>query len=237
MNKKLIYLIVSFLIVIVVISTFIKFTYGEEKTDSIIFKQEYESYNKDLISLKIRKNNNIKYSSYDEIIDIIQNGTGVIYLGTPTSNWCRNIINPLFDATNNNDIETIYYLDISKDMDYYIVEDDKLVYRIDDNGKEQKGTEEYFKLVDLLKDYLSPYTIELDDKKYTTDSYRIYLPTVIFVKDGEIVGFHVSTVISHINEDKKLTDDEYEELYDIYEGYILDMSSDTCSIDKNGSGC
>ena len=236
MNRKLIYLICSILCAFVIIATVIKFTYNTN-TDAIKFKKEYEKDNKELINLKIDKNNKIKYSSYKEIENIIKSGTGIIYLGTPSSNWCRNVVNPLIDVVNDNDISTIYYLDISKDMDYYTVEDDTLTYMIDDNGKELKGTDDYFDLVDLLSDYLTEYKIELDDKEYTSNNKRIYLPTVIFVKNGSIVDYHVSTVVSHINENEKLTKDQYKELYEIFESAILDMSSDTCSIDKDSSGC
>ena len=236
MNKKLIYVICSILCVFVIVATVIKFTYSSD-TDASKFKKEYEEYNKELISLKISRNNKIKYSDYKEVEEIIKSGTGIIYLGTPDSNWCRNVVNPLIDAVNDSSIDTIYYLDISKDMDYYTVEDDELIYMIDDNGTELSGTDEYFSLVDALSDYLTEYKLILDDKEYTSKNKRIYLPTVIFVKDGSIIDFHVSTVVSHIDEDKKLTKKEYKELYEIFESDILDITSDTCSIDKDGSGC
>lgn len=237
MNRKILYIIALVLLIVVSICTFINLTYSNKKRDSIKFKKEYESYNENLLKLNISKKNPIKYSNYEEIISTIKEGTGVIYLGTPSSNWCRNIVNPLFDAVNNNDIDEIYYLDISDDMDYYTFVDDQLTYMLDDNGNELKGKDDYFNLVEVLKDFLSLYTIELDGVLYSTDNYRIYLPTVIFVKDGNIVGLHVSTVVSHTDSSKKLNDKEYEELYDIYEGYILDMSSDTCDINSDGSGC
>ena len=236
MNKKLIYVICSILCVFVIVATAIKFTYSTD-TDANKFKKEYEKYNKELISLKISRNNKIKYSDYKEVEEIIKGGTGIIYLGTPDSNWCRNVVNPLIDAVNDSSIDAIYYLDISKDMDYYTVEDGNLTYMIDDNGNELKGTDEYFSLVDALNDYLTEYKLILDDKEYTTENKRIYLPTVIFVKNGNIIDFHVSTVVSHIEEDKKLTKKEYKELYEIFESDILDITSDTCSIDKDGSGC
>ena len=237
MNRKLIYLISSILITIVIASTILEIIYSNNKSDSVKFKKEYEKYNSELLKIKIDRNNKIKYSNYDEIKNIIKNNTGIIYLGTPKSNWCRNIINPLFDAVNNNNIDTVYYLDISEEMDYYTVEDDELVYKISDEGNELKGTQEYFDLVELLKDYLFTYVVELDDKTYETGMYRIYLPTVIFVKDGSIVGVHISTVVDHSDEDERLTDEQYEELYNIYESYILDMKSESCPVDGDKIGC
>ena len=236
MNKKIIYVICSLLCVVVLVATFIKFKYNLS-SDAIKFKKEYEKYNTELISLRLSKKNKIKYSSYEEIESIVKSGTGIIYLGTPASNWSRNVVEPLIDAVNDSDINRVYYLDISGDMDYYTIYDDSLTYMLDDDGNELKGTQEYFNLVDLLSDYLMEYKIELDDKDYVTEHKRIYLPTVIFVKDGNIIDFHVSTVVSHVDEDKKLSKKEYKELYEIFESDILDISSDTCSIDKDGSGC
>ena len=60
--------------------------------DSLKFKEEYESLNgkdngngKNYLSIDIKSYNPISYSSYDEIFDILDKGTGVIYLGFPCS--------------------------------------------------------------------------------------------------------------------------------------------------------
>ena len=235
-NKKVLLFITIFLCLIIVFVTYIKLTYNKN-SDSVKFKKEYESYNNKYIKLNINSNNRIKYSDYEEIFNIIEKGTGIIYLGEPDSNLCRNIVPVLFDVAKENNIKKIYYLNIKNDMDYYIVDDDTLVYDINDDGEEQKGTEDYFKLLEILDKYLLDYIIELDGKTYNTDEKRIYTPTVIFVKDGRVVGLHMSTVSSHSNPDKKLSSKQYKELYEIYEDYILDMTSETCGSDSSGSGC
>lgn len=208
--------------------------------DSLKFKNEYESLNNKISygknkynTMNISKNNPIKYSSYDEIIDIINNKTGIIYLGYPECPWCRSAIPVLLDAAKNNKINKIYYLNIKKERDSYIIEDGKLTLALDDNGKEIKGTKNYFRLLDALKNNLSDYIISFDGQDYEVGEKRIYAPSVIFVKDGKVLGIHVSTVESQIDPYKKLNNNQYEELYDIYESYINNMNSSACDINSS----
>ena len=43
-------------------------------------------------------NATIKYSNYDEIFEILESKSGVIYFGFPECPWCRNIALPLVDS-------------------------------------------------------------------------------------------------------------------------------------------
>lgn len=236
--NKLLMILVPVLCFVGAIIAFINLDKNE---DAIKFKEEYESLNGEIAyqdttysSLNISKNNPIKYSNYDELIDVINNKSGIIYLGFPDCPWCRSAIPVLLDAANNNNINTIYYLNIKNERDSFIVVDDKLIYDVDENNKEIKGTKGYFKLMDVLDEHLTEYIISFEDKEYDTNEKRIYAPSVIFVKNGEVLGIHVSTVESHINPFDKLTNKQYEELYGIYEDYILEMKNNTCF---KGSSC
>lgn len=209
--------------------------------DSIKFKTEYEEYNnketssgQKYINLKIDSDNPIKYSTYDEIIDVIKNKTGIIYLGFPECPWCRSAIPVLFDVVKDNEINTVYYLNIKNDRTSYTVEDDELVYQIDEDGKEKKGTKGYHKLLKTLDKHLTEYIISYEDKTYETGEKRIYAPTVIFVKDGKVLGLHVSTVDTHLSGYDKMTIEQKEELYSIYEEYILEIKEATCNV---GDSC
>lgn len=209
--------------------------------DAIQFKEEYEKYNDKVVyadkkysKLELSENNPIKYSTYDEIIDVIDNQTGIIYLGFPECPWCRSVIPVLFDVAKDNEIDTIYYLNIKNDRTSYIVENNKLAYELDENGNEKKGTKGYHKLLKILDKYLTEYIISFEGKPYETGEKRIYAPTVIFIRDGKILGLHVSTVSSHLSGYDKMTDEQIEELYSIYEEYILEIKSATCNI---GTSC
>ena len=152
--------------------------------DSLKFKEEYESLNgkdngngKNYLSIDIKSYNPISYSNYEEIFDILDKGTGVIYLGFPECPWCRNLVPVLVDSALEEKVSPIYYLNISGDRN---------TLSLTKKGKiktEKKGTEDYLKLVDILKDYLPVYDGLKDDS-----IKRIYLPTVIFVKDGKVLG-------------------------------------------------
>lgn len=188
--------------------------------DSLKFKEDYESVNGKKISdeltyssLDIPKNNPIKYSSYEEIFKILDNGTGIIYLGFPECPWCRNIIPVLIDTALKSKVKTIYYLNIK---------DDRNVLSLTKKGKiktEKEGTEDYLKLVDLLKDNLREYE-GLKNK----DIKRIYVPLVIFVKDGKVVGIYESLPAfqerANGNGFTQMNEKEKSELSKIYENYF-----------------
>lgn len=239
-KEKILLICVPILCAIAAVLGYLKVINTNTDSDAIKFKNEYEEYNgvevgnNKYSTLKISENNPIKYSTYDEIIDVIKNKTGIIYLGFPECPWCRSALPILFDVAQDNNIETIYYKNIKNDRDSYIVEDNELVYEVDEEGNEKKGTEGYFKLLDALDEHLTEYTISFDDKIYETGEKRIYAPTVVFVKDGEVLGLHVSTIDSQESGFDKLTDKQKEELYDIYEEYILELNNASCSI---GSSC
>ncbi len=204
--------------------------------DSTKFINEYEALNEKegYIKLDIAEDNPIEYADYDKLLEIIKNGTGIIYLGFPECPWCRNALPVLFDAAKENEVETIYYMNILNERDSYVVEDGELVFATDKEGNEKNGTEGYFDLLDALEDHLSDYVVVYEDEEYDVGEKRIYAPSVIFVRDGKVLGIHVSTVESQENPKEPLTDKQYEELYGIYEDYILEVKSGTCSI---GTSC
>lgn len=185
----------------------------KEVSDQIKFKQEYESLNgkydeerkHDYVTVDIKEDNKIKYATYDEIVSILNGKTGIIYLGFKECPWCRNAIPVLIDAADELQIDTIYYYDALP------IRDKKT---LNENGEivvEKEGAEEYKKLVELMYDFLPPYK-ELNDESIK----RIYFPTVVFVKDGEIVKLHKATVESQKDPYKELTEEERLELKQIY---------------------
>ena len=90
----------------------------EVKTDAIKFKEEYESLNnkKDYIKVNIKKRNPIVYVNIDKINEIMDNKSGLIYLGNPDSNSCRDSIETLIEASKQTGLKKVYYLN-TKDLD------------------------------------------------------------------------------------------------------------------------
>ena len=237
MKKETIIIItLPILCAIAAVLAYIKLINTDVNIDAKKFKDEYEIVNKNegAIQLEIEEDNPIVYADYDKLLEIITNGTGIIYLGFPECPWCRNALPVLFDAAKENDVETIYYMNILNERDSYVVEDKKLVYATDKDGNEKKGTEGYFKLLKALDKHLGDYVVSFEGKEYEVGEKRIYAPTVIFVRDGKVLGLHVSTVESQESPKEPLTKKQYNELYGIYEDYILEVKSGTCSI---GTSC
>lgn len=205
------------------------------KTDAVKFKEEYEALNGEKSSsgkkykeLSISADNPIKYSNYDEVLDVIENGTGIIYFGYPECPWCRTAITVLFESARDYGIDTIYYMNLKDERDYLEVKNDKIVYKKDDDGNKLKGSKDYFQLLDALSEELDDYKIESDGKTYDTGEKRIYVPLIVFVNNGKIVGTHTSTVDSQESGYDELTSDEYDELNGIYANYIKELVDTYC---------
>lgn len=181
------------------------------ESDGDKFKAEYEGLNgkydnersRDYLEIKLSNTDVIKYSSYDEVFDLLDNGTGVIYFGFKECPWCRNLIPNLLNAAKEAGIDRIYYLSNKEDRDIKSKDDDGNVV------VEKEGTADYYKLVEKLGDNLSNYS-GVDE-----NSKRLYFPTVVFVKDGKIVNIHISTLDSQTDSKVPLTDEQKRELVDI----------------------
>lgn len=139
-----------------------------EITDASKFADEYTELNDDNVFV---------YASVDEIIDTLENGNGVVYLGFPECQWCQRYVVYLNDVAKENNVDKILYYNIREDRN--------------------NNSDNYLKIVDLLKDYLQ------DDED---GNPRIYVPAIIFMNDGKIVGFDDETSL----DTKKCSDpDEY----------------------------
>ena len=228
MKKKIIFIIIFIVLIGSGVLTYFLINKDLKKieVDTKIskFKQEYESLNgkenqngKKYMEISIPDNNKIKYKTEEEIADIIKNKTGVIYLGYPECPWCRNMVPVLIDAAKQTGISDIYYLNM------HDVRDKK---SLDENGKivvEEQGTEGYKKIIEALGKYADVYDGLNDDS-----IKRIYVPIVIFVKDGEIVAVHKDTVKSQTDPYVPLNDEQKKELLDIYKDGMHKVLDDLC---------
>ncbi len=130
---------------------FEKFNHEEKTlTDAKKFAKEYNI---------IDEENVFKYSKSNEIIKTLENGTGIIFLGTPESEWCKHYASILNEVAKEEKVNKILYYNIKEDRN--------------------KLTKEYEKITNLLSEYL-PY----DDE----GKYKIYVPDLTIVKNGQIIG-------------------------------------------------
>ena len=215
---------------LIVMSLFLIAGCGKE-TDAEKFKKEYEELNDQTIgesnykypSVDISKDNAIKYASYDELLELLNGGTGIIYLGYETCPWCRNAVPVLLEAASEVGIEDIYYINMKNERDEIKVKEDGSLETV------KEGTEGYKKLLSRLDAILDEYTLEdMHGNTVSANEKRIYVPLVVFVKDGEIVGYHIDTVESQTNPFEKLNEEQTNELMDIYISYMHKVLNDVC---------
>lgn len=149
-SKKNMYIIFGIIAVLILIIS-LSFLFKKDKmSDAERFSKEYD----------FTVNNVFVYRSLDEINKILENGTGVVYLGFPECPWCKGYIPYLNEVAINEHLDKIYYFNILNDR--------------------KNNTSGYKKTVQLLNDYL----------KYDNEgNKRIYVPAVIAVNNGKIVGF------------------------------------------------
>lgn len=164
MKKKTILIITIIVIIITSIGVILS---KKGNKDNIKFSKEYE----------ITENNVFVYRDINQIIKILENGTGIVYLGFPECPWCKAYVKYLNETALANNLDKIYYFNILEDR--------------------KNNTEEYQKIVEILKDYL-----RYDDE----GNKRIYVPAVISVKNGIITGFDDETSYDTKNYD---TPEEY----------------------------
>jgi len=192
---------------------------NQSKKDAIRFKEEYTALNgtlneknsKTYPTVEIDDLNPFVYKTEEEIINILENGNGIIYFGFSTCPWCRYGVNILSKSAINTGISEIIYLDI-KDMrsSLELDENDHVVVKKD-------GSEFYKKLLQILDSELEDYYLTNEDgKKIKTNEKRIYAPTVITVKKGKIENIHVGTTESHNDGYREMTKEEQEDLFGIY---------------------
>ena len=195
---------------------------NKEKTDAVKFKEEYERLNNQVVNdkkyleLTIDKKNPIKYKTAEEIVDIIKNKTGIIYLGYPECRWCRNAVPVLLEAAKQTGVNDIYYLNMHDIRDKKELKDGKVV-TVED------GTEGYKKILEALGDKASVYK-DLNDESIK----RIYVPLVVFVENGKVVATQESTVESQKDPYVKLTEEQEKELLNIYKDNIHKVYNDMC---------
>lgn len=175
MEKRKVVLVVVLSVLLIVLSIY-------NRKDSIIkdsmrFSKEYK---------EVSKNNVFEYKNINEIIKIMENGTGVVYLGFPECPWCQAYVKYLNEVASDVGIKKIYYFNILEDR--------------------KNNTKEYQKIVSILEDYL-----QYDNE----GNKRVYVPNVSFHINGEVIGVDFETSLdTHDLKDPKdyWTEEEVKDL-------------------------
>ena len=200
-NKGLIIGLVAIIVILIGVVIFLLVRDNNEEniettpTDAEKFAEEYPSMPDD---------NVFTYATVDEIIDVLDGGSGIVYLGFPECQWCNAYVPYLNDVAKSVGVNEILYYNIREDR--------------------SNNSENYQKIVELLDGYLT------DDEE---GNPRIYVPAVIFVNNGTIVGFDDETSLDtggFTNPDDYWTEEEVSDLKSRLTSY---MQSCTVCTDCN----
>lgn len=161
-------------------------------TDAVRFSKEYG----------IEEENVFVYRDSEEIIKILKNGTGIVYLGFPECKWCKAYVRYLNDVAKEEGVDKIYYYNILNDR------------------KENNDT--YKQMVKLLKGNL------LFDEE---GNERIYVPDVTFVLKGKIVSHdnESSVVEGDLTPEEYWTDSKVKALKERLKKGINLVNDDMCT--------
>lgn len=201
--------------------------------DAIKFREEYtknngeviESIGKSYVNVDVNDTNTIKYVTEEEAVELLKEDTGVIYFGFSTCPWCRSLVSTLTKVAEE-EKETIYYLDVLDIRSKFEVKDNEL-------NKIKDGTKGYYELLKLLDKELEDfYLTDEDGNKFDTKEKRLYAPTLVAFKEGEVTGFHVGTVDSQESGFDPLSDEQIEELEKIVKKVINSKENEVCTKDK-----
>lgn len=160
-KNKILMIAIGIVIVILIAVVIFLIVRNIDDTDNLInedaakFAQEYTLVDNDNVFV---------YADFEEIINVLESGSGIIYFGFPECKWCQNYVSYLNEVAKEKNVSEIYYYNIRED-------------RAD-------NTENYLRIVDYIREYL-----EVDED----GNPRIYVPAVVFVNGGTIVGFDDET--------------------------------------------
>ncbi len=212
------------------------------------FKKEYERYNDEtnsseeiLKKVSIPEDNNIKYVSLSEAVDLIKKDQGVLFLAYPTNQKSRIVAPILVDVMNNTDIETLYYLNVRPNDDE--ASDIRDIYTVNKKRvqKSKDADEEYYELLKILDKYLPKYTLtNQSGDVVNTGEKRLSVPTLISFNKGSIGKYVEGTVENHdYDKDgilRELTKEETRNIYDKYTDLVTDYLETGCLLESE-DGC
>ena len=233
-KMKKIFKLIAYIIIISIIVT--GCTSKKENSDSIKFKEEYESINneknkktgKKNRAVTISKDNPFIYSSAEEVLEKMNKKESfIVYFGFKDCPWCRSIIEELVRALKDKKVEKIYYVDVTG------IRDEK---ELDEDGNvvtTSEGTEAYKSLIEKMSNVLEDYTLKKDDEKIETGEKRIYAPNIVAISKGKAI--QLETGISEKLEDPygELTKEIKNYSYNKFKCLIECLEEESTTCQKN----
>lgn len=162
------------------------------------FREDYESLNGEKTDdgnkyreISIDYNNPIKYSSFKEVKEKINNkDTFIVYVGFSACPWCRSVLPYVLESAKENKIDEIYYINVREDNTKE--SDLRGYFKLDENNNvvvDIYPDKYYHHVLNTLNDFLEPFTIENEQGEvFETGENRLYAPTIIVYKKGKAIA-------------------------------------------------
>lgn len=199
---------------------------GCRKVDSIMFKNEYESLNnKDgYLDVNIPSDNPFIYITDEVLASKIENKEDlIVFFGFNKNPYVRSMIESLIQVSKDLNIDKIYYLDI------YEIREEKKLNDQDEITITKKGTDSYYKLLELLNDYIDNYNI--NGNVY---GKRINEPFILMIKDNNIID-GISGISENLTSSKQeVTSEIKKDSYNIIYNYLKKYNENVCNVNE---GC
>ncbi len=189
--------IIAFMIGVIVIMKGDKtISYTE---DEIKFKEEYESLNgtdyesTNLVNINIDSDNHIKYLYDFNILEYLKEKDCIIFFGWPQDNYSRTVLPILIESIKKNKIDNLYYFNFKTLKSSY------------ENNNDIGKIELYNNIMDFLK---------------IKGEVREIIPsTVVFVKNGKLIGTHEKS-LDYLTYASELSESDKKSLASIYNDLI-----------------
>ena len=118
-------------------------------------------------SLKREKVMDLELGHAKELVYVLEKGTAVVYFGYTSCPWCRNAVPILIDSIKDNDIDTLYYVDIHNvSFGKY---KDKIMKMLDPYLKENDEGEKTITVPDV---YVIKEGVIVSHHRGTVDSFK-----------------------------------------------------------------
>ncbi|MCL2445732.1 MAG: conjugal transfer protein TraF [Oscillospiraceae bacterium] len=217
--------------------------------DMLRFQAEYEALNgtqnaagtRTMKTIDIPEFNLISYITPEEILDIADNGTGLIFFSFPQCPWCRQMAPLLIDVALDMGLDVIHHIDMTTIRTTWELQDGVPVMTNPGHPYYQDLLVAFERVIEPLP--LNPFhLVDEDGERHNTEELRIFVPTVVAIRDGRIVDWHVYTSERSFpgNEGNYQWDaldaDETAELREIYQRVIGAMIV-TPDCGDNSLGC
>jgi len=122
------------------------------------------------------ENNTVIFASFDDVVNLFEDGTGVLFFGRPACPWCRLLYPVLLQVA----------IDEGVTLLYYNIEQDRAAHN-----------QNYVTILERLHNYLPTDEVNQSqtDEDFDPEIKRVVLPHIFVVRNGEVVA--ESLMFSH----------------------------------------